>query len=288
MRLKDLAERTTDLFHIDPAKIEVEPGFNFRTAGPEYDLRVRKLADMIKEQGLRQPLGIQKVEDRVIVRSGHTRLAAIMLLRSEGMMIQTVQCIPEKPGTTELERVIGLYQDNDGEKPTMLETADIFARLQKLGLSNEQIAAQAGLTAKQVGNIFELRAAPQEIKEMVSAGQVSATSAIKTLQSAASPAAAAATLQTAVATAQAEGKSKATPKMISAVPTGKPMRPPAVTAPLPVTRPAPAPLRVVPAAAPAPRVNTARYQELIDTLTEITKLTDIATIHQLANDCLKE
>ncbi len=296
MRLKDIANRTSDLFHIDPAKIEVEPGFNVRIPGPEYDEKVRELANLIKVQGLRTPLGIRKVDDQVIVISGHTRLAAIRLLASEGHVIETVPCIPERPGTTELERDIGIYHDNKQNGLTMLETAELFARWQKRGLSIEQIAEQAGMSTKQVENILELRAAPQEVKELISAGKIAPTTAIKTMQAASTLIQAVQQMTDAVKLAEAAGKTKATPRMVeAAIAATKPTRPPSTPAPLPLPLPRPVvPTVPLPRATPqlavnnGPRVTTARHQQFIDTMNEILKLNDLATIHQLVRDCLKE
>lgn len=314
-RLKDLASGTSDLFKIDPKIIKVEPGFNVRVENDALAEHIAGLKASIKDLGVQTPLTVRLHNDEVWLVDGHCRLRAVMDLIGEGEEIETVPCIPEGKYASEADRIVALFTRNSGKPLDPVEKAEVFKRLVGFGWSEEKIAQKAGLTTKQVGNILTLGSAPQEVKEMVSAGVVSATTAVRTIQ-AEGGTQAAETLKEAAQTAQASGKTKVTPKTVKATQTAK--SPPKLT-PVPkvpkaakpedeqdpdeepitetqkVIFPAPAsgPPRSGPAPVETPKLvsmpvmSPARFRQMAETLHAILQTNDIKMAHALAQDALK-
>lgn len=212
MKLKDLAMGVSDLLKIDPKTLMVEPGFNIRFDRPELTEANEELKESIRASGIQRPFMVRLKDDQVYVVDGHRRLQAVMTLLEEGVEIPSVPCLPEGRGVSEADRTAFLITANSGLPLSQLEKGEVCKRLLGFGWTMDQIGAKLGLGAKQVGNLVDLAGAPQEVKELVSTGQVSATLALKEIKKA--PATAAATLKTAVTDAKAQGKTKATAKDI--------------------------------------------------------------------------
>lgn len=272
MRLQDIAARRTDLFHLKPEDLSVQEGFNVRVSGPGLDEHIRVLANSLKEIGVQTPLTVRVDGDKVYLVDGHCRLAAIKLAISEGAEIVSVPCIAAPKGSDDAQLTLSLITRNGGRPLEPLEKASVFARLLAFGWSEELIGQRAGIGCKQVKNLLDLAAAPAEIKEMVAKNEVSATTAVRTMQQAPSKAAAVETLTTAVSAAKAEGKTKVTPKAVN--------RPPTPKAPLPT----PAQPKVT---TTSPRYSAAQVQVMVETLEEMLTIRDIKIIHNMARQALK-
>lgn len=260
-RLKDLAAGTSDLFKIDPRIIEVEPGFNVRAQTDALKDHVFQLSESIRKHGVLTPLTVRLKDEKVWLVDGHCRLDAIRLLIEEGADIETVPCIPEQRAANDADRTVSLLTRNGGKPLEPLEKAAVFKRLTDVfGWPIEKVASQAALTTKQVENILDLAAAPEAIKEMVERGEVSATTAVRTLRQE-GEAGATQTLTKAVEAAKAAGKSKATPKAIAATKTPPQPKPKPAQAPAPVAPKAPEPEPEEPEEPEAPEPEQANEAE---------------------------
>ena len=285
MRLQDIAKRT-DAYQIDPRKIEIDPSYNVRIDGPELREANEQLKASIKVNGLGTPLRVRMDGDRVILVQGHRRLSQVMALINEGHDIQTVQALPELRGTSEQDRTLDLITSNSGHPLTMLEKAEVFKRLLSFGWDEARIAEKAGITTKQVGNVLTLGAAPEAVKELVSSGQVSATTAIQTVKK--------------------EGNSKAATTLTDAAASGKKVTAGSLkkaTAPAANVSWLPPALQVQPEAAgwkptdvtmPAapedtrkrPKNTPEKFKELVDVLYEVLELDDLKTIRSMVAETL--
>lgn len=294
-RLKDLAAGVSDLFKIDPRIIKVMPGFNVRHENADLAEHVASLKQSIEAVGVKTPLKVRLVNDEIFVVDGHCRLKAIMELIGDGVEIETVPCVPEGKYSTDAERDLELLTSNSGKPLTPLEKADVFKRLLSHGWDRSQIAKKAGLSEKQVSNMLDLSVAPTEVREMISSGAVSATTAMRTIQSEGADKAAE-TLKEAVKEAKENGKSKVTPKAVKAVTATKktPSRPPAPVedeedekpkfgAAARVAAPAPA----SPPTVQMPVMTPKRFREFVETMHAIVASNDLKAIHAMARDCLK-
>lgn len=216
MRLKDVAEGVKDLYMLDPHKITEEPGWNARVEGADLAAHVRQLANSIKEIGIQEPLTVYVKNDAIILTNGHCRLAAVMLAIAEGSEIKAIPCRVEERYSSESDRVLSLITRNSGKPLTPLEMSSVFKRLLAFGWNPFDIAKKAGFSTTYVINLLTLSGAPDEIKEQVASGSVSASLATEVMQQHGENAAE--VISKGIETAKAEGKEKATRKHIDPKP----------------------------------------------------------------------
>ena len=204
--LQDSAIRRTDMYLFDPAKINVEAGYNIRafdSAGDEDDATLKQ---SIKISGVRTPLTIRTKRDDIYVVAGHRRLAAVKELIAEGVEIKAVPCLPEAKGTTDEERVLDLIRSNQGKPLTSIQRAEVFKRLIAFGWDEAEVASKVGCSRLHVGDMLMLAGAERDVRQMVQNGEIAATTAIRAIKQEGDDAGA--MLAGAVADAKAAGKKK--------------------------------------------------------------------------------
>jgi ParB/RepB/Spo0J family partition protein len=207
---KEIASGRKDLFMLDPATIQKKDGWNVRESTDDLAAHVRWLADSIKEIGVQQPLTVYMEDDVVYVSDGHCRLDAANLAIAEGCELNAVPCRVEERYSSEADRVLSMVVRNSGKPLTPLEKAEVYKRLHALGWDEKAIAAKAGVSVPHVSSLLSLSAAPTEVKDMVKAGKVAATTATKAIREHGTKATE--KLAEAVVAAQASGKVKAAAK----------------------------------------------------------------------------
>jgi len=208
-----------DFWYVPREQIRVLDGFNMRVDTPTRRAVIRRLANLIKENGFdkTKPLtvyaGKDGADDVFFLTDGHTRLAAAELAASEGFEgVAKLPVIAHERGTDLKELTAALYTANDGEKPSPLETGIICQRLAKLGCDDAEMARRLGLTQKWIRDVQMLVAAPAKILDLVEAGKISASVAMDALREHGSDALA--VLTEAQGEAKAAGKEKATKKHV--------------------------------------------------------------------------
>jgi ParB family transcriptional regulator, chromosome partitioning protein len=203
-----------DVYMVRIEGLRIRPGFNeAREVDPDYPAAVREYADSMKVNGFfrHKPLKVAASADGYLyISDGHTRYAALLLANEEGAGIESVPVINEVRGTSEEDRDYGLILDNNGRKLTPLGEAIVIKRQIGRGIPEKEIARRLGYSITKVLNALALVSAPTAIREMVAAGEVSATTAVKTIK--AEGAKATETLKAAKETAKAAGKEKVTEK----------------------------------------------------------------------------
>lgn len=173
-------------------KIQTIDGYNIRD---DLDKdHVRFLADSMKANGYMpdQPISgfVAKTDDGwnvLYAMAGHHRLAAVELANSELPADKQIDKIPVviKPRTTSMrELTIDLYVSNTGKPLSVVETAKLCKRLLDDGMTEAEIAISLGFKTgkKYVTHLLSVLTAPKEVREMISSGKVSATTAIKALK----------------------------------------------------------------------------------------------------------
>jgi ParB/RepB/Spo0J family partition protein len=214
--LGSVAQSRSDVYHIDPRVIKIEDGWNCRdVAAKETQDHIEALALSITEIGVREPLTVYWQDGSVVVTDGHCRLLAVKLAISRGVEIKTVPAKPESRNSNDADRLFSQVVRNSGKPFSALENAKVYGKLLDFGWSQGDIAKKAGISQGRVSQVLALLTMPEPIKQMVAAGEVSASHAQATL-SASNGAKALQVLQDAVAVAKAEGKSKATAKHTAA------------------------------------------------------------------------
>jgi ParB/RepB/Spo0J family partition protein len=176
MRLKDIAESTSDIFNIPHDKIIVD-----ELANPRHNYGdIEQLAKSISESGQREPVKIVVSPDRegfVVLKHGYRRMRAIKYAISNGADIPTVKCVHAGKGSNEETELIDHAICNDGKSLEPLERADIYRRLSAFGYSEEKIAQKVGRSVNHVKDYLRMLEAPKEIRKAVQDKKLSATAA---------------------------------------------------------------------------------------------------------------
>ena len=219
LAMKDAGASSADLWNVQPHLLKFIDGFNGRVHGPEYEAHVEAITQSILDNGYYQdkPIAAYVADEngeRVIyVTDGHTRVTAALRAIVRGAPIETLPTVVKPKGTTMEDLTFALVTSNNGKAFTPYETGMIIKRLVDMGVAEKTIAKRLGLTTAYVNALLELVAAPKAIRDMVVAGQVSATAAIKELNQHGSKAVT--RLKEGLKTAQAAGKSKVTGKHLN-------------------------------------------------------------------------
>ena len=216
---KDTADGRTTLFWFDPARIRVKDGLNGRDLQTADNIaHVEGLAALIAENGFMpsHPLEVFREGDDVYLSDGHCRLAAVMLLRGRGVVVEKVPCIPEARGTNEVDRILGQISHNSAKPLNPLEEARNLKRALGMGLSVAEVAKRIGKSPSYVTHALDFLAAPVEVHAAVSAGEISTTLATEIVRKEGATRGAE-TVRKAVERAKASGKAKATRKTVNAV-----------------------------------------------------------------------
>ena len=218
--MKEINSKSRDLWFVGVNDILVIDGFNVRDQDDEYRAHIRMLADSIKANGFfaHKPLVgyIERQGDKSLIRltDGHSRLEAVKLAISEGFAIEKLPFVPHPSGTSMEDLIVGLATDNAGKPLKPMELARVCKRLAGFGLDNAEIARRLSITGSYVTQLMILLSAPKQVRDMVSAGEVSASTAIATVREHGEKAVE--TLEAAQAVAKSSGKTKVTAKMLAA------------------------------------------------------------------------
>jgi ParB/RepB/Spo0J family partition protein len=173
--MKDVAEGRSDLYRLDPRKIQIKEGWNSREASdPQNSTHVAELAASIKEVGVKKPLICYMEDNTVYVTDGHCRLQAVMHLIEAGVEIKTVPVMVEDRHSNESDRIFTQIIHNSGKPLTSLEQAKVFKRLVDLGWQQKDIAAKAGISGGRVSQLLELNILPVILQKYIIEGKASA------------------------------------------------------------------------------------------------------------------
>lgn len=215
--MKAIGASSGDIWNVKPEHIRVIEGFNVRTDTPEYLAHVAAIKESIRVNGFMRdkPLaGFVSAEEGGLnilsVTEGGTRLRAVNELIDEGVVIDTVPMVVKPRGTSMEDLNIALITSNNGKDFTPYETGIVIKRLVDFGMAEKDIAKRLGFTTPYVQDLLSLVGAPKVIRDMVIAGQVSATTAIKELTE--HGAKAVSRLKSGLEEAKAAGKEKVTAK----------------------------------------------------------------------------
>lgn len=181
MAIKDIAEGRSDLYRVDPRKIQIKDGWNSREASdPANSTHVAELAASIKEVGVKKPLVCYMEDNVTYVTDGHCRLQAVMHLIEVGVEIKTVPVMVEDRFANEADRIFSQIVHNAGKPLTSLEQAKVFKRLVDLGWQQKDIAAKAGISGGRVSQLLELNILPVILQKYIIEGKASANMVLQT------------------------------------------------------------------------------------------------------------
>lgn len=159
-------KRGREIVEIDIARIAAgreQPRKHFN------DARLKELSESIRERGVLQPVLLSREPDgsySLIAGERRTRAAQLAGLRKIPAIIR------EDNPTERLE--IALIENIQREDLNPIETAGAFDRLMnEYGLTQEQVSLRVGKERATVANYLRLLALPDEIKALVSDGELS-------------------------------------------------------------------------------------------------------------------
>lgn len=214
MAIKDVAEGRSDIYRVDPRKIQFHDGWNSRDINdPDNIEHVKTLAASIKEIGVKKPLVCYMEKDIIYVTDGHCRLQAVMQLIKAGVEIKTVPVMVEDRFSNEADRIFSQIVHNQGKPLTGIEQAKVFKRLIGLGWAQKDIALKAGISGGRVSQLLELLTLPLILQEFITSGRASASMVLTTFKKHNGDVAlTVAELSGAVQVAQSQGRKRAMPK----------------------------------------------------------------------------
>ena len=183
--MKNRGASSGDLWRVPVDQFVTLPGLNVRTKSDAYESHIEALKNSILAEGYFQdkPIAVYvDDQERIIVRDGHTRLEAVRRAIKAGAEIEALPAVVSPRGTTMVDITVGLVKNNEGKPLEPIEKAAVFKRLTGWGWDEQKIAARFDVTAGYVSDLLRLLESPDAIKELVSAGKVSAGTAIKQIK----------------------------------------------------------------------------------------------------------
>lgn len=161
--------------------IHEEPGFNLRIEGEDLEQSINLLAGYILDGGVVPPLEVRpRDEGGVWLVDGHRRRRAYLKARAAGAPVEWIFVVPFTGN--DADRVTRIITSAEGRNLTQLEIATGYKRLAKFGLSNAEIGRRVNRTAQHVEQLLLLANANTDVHQLVQAGQVSATEAIRSVR----------------------------------------------------------------------------------------------------------
>lgn len=172
-----------DLWRVPVAQLHRVPGLNVRTHNEEYTAHVERISKSILAEGFYQdkPIAVYIDESgRICVKDGYSRLDAVDLAIAAGAQISTLPCVTAPKGTNMTDIMVGLVKSNTGKPLLPIEVAVVCKRLVGWGMDPKEVAERLDYTVPYVNDLLGLLEAPAALRDLVSAGKVSASTAIKT------------------------------------------------------------------------------------------------------------
>ncbi len=213
--LESKEAKRADAVQVRYESLHVEPGFNLRQQDDELEASIEALTLHIIDAGKYPPLEVRpRDEGGMWIVDGHRRHAAIGRALERGAPLRS-----PKDGEAWIHVV--LFEGNEEDriariitsaanKPlTAIEIAEGYKRLRAFNWTPAQIGKKVGKTAEHVLQLLALGDAGSDVRQMVSAGEVSATLAAKAARKHGEKAGE--VLGEQLQTAKAQGKARVTP-----------------------------------------------------------------------------
>jgi ParB/RepB/Spo0J family partition protein len=200
-------EQRKDLLMVDPRLIVAIENDNIRE---DYG-NIEELSESIIENGVKVALRGYRDGENFIVTDGFRRSRAIKLALEKGIEIARVPFLLEPKGYTKEQRILDMFIMNDGKRLTPLEEGKLFLKLENdYGFTRKEIAKKTGRTEGHISQMIQLQDAPQEAKEAIKDGKISASTVRKVVANTKNQEEAKEAVSKAIEKAQSEGKKKAT------------------------------------------------------------------------------
>lgn len=202
------AKRNGGAWFVPFSELYMEPGYNIRD-GEVNPEKVQAFAEAYAAGEYVPAITVDVTEQGLRVNDGqHRYLGAKMSIENgmESVLLEVVDVTGIETG----KKIARMVNANDGTPTSPIARANAYARMKAEGMTNDQIAKEVHRSPSDVANFLALAACPDDIKAMVSAGQMSYVMAIEMTKEHGddAPAVAAEALEK----AKAAGKEKVTKK----------------------------------------------------------------------------
>lgn len=147
---------------------DLRPG-RFQPRRAFDDERLEELTQSIKEKGIIQPLLVRRIEGSYEIVAGERRWRAALRAGLKEVPVQVIKVNDRES----LE--LALVENLQREDLNPIEEAEGYKRLiEEFGYSHEEVATRVGKDRATISNALRLLRLPQEIKEEVVKGKISA------------------------------------------------------------------------------------------------------------------
>ena len=184
--LKAEAKSRSALFAIEPERLRIKVDLNPRDLStPENVAHIAMLADLIEQNGFlpNHPISVAQDDEGFFVAHGECRWHAAMEVKfKRGHPDLIVYAVPERRGTSDLERILSHSISNEGKRLTPLEESINIKRAFDMGLTIPELARKLGKSQTYIAQTIDFQAAPRKVHEAVRAGKISATLAAQTVR----------------------------------------------------------------------------------------------------------
>lgn len=198
----------TTQFAIDPRALEVEEGFNARPLNPDH---VAEMSLALRNGATFPPLDVRVDDGRILIVDGHHRHAAALDAIDKGYEIKALDCRQFRGN--DADRVAHMLNSASGLALTPLQLGVQYRKLIGYGWTEKQIADRRGKSGQHVKDMIQLAEANSDVHQLVNAGQISGSAALKMVKQ--HGAKAGEVIRETVEQAKAEGKDKVTPKALA-------------------------------------------------------------------------
>lgn len=210
-KLANLRKSNQFFAHIED--VHEQEGFNPRN----YDLpgvqeHIRSLADAYKAGRYVDPITVQVLDGKIVVRDGHCRRRGMLLAQEEGADLGQVPMNEFRGDEVEADALILTSQS--GKRLSAVEVALMYSRMKNRGKTEAQIAELVGKSTQHVRDYLDFHTFPADIKALVEQETVSYSLACKAFNELGSGAVEA--LKNGVEEQIAKGKRKLTGKSLEA------------------------------------------------------------------------
>jgi len=195
-------------FAVDPLVLKIREGFNARPLNQEH---VDAMALAQRNGAVFPPLDVYVEDGEIFIVDGHHRHAATLKNISEGFEIKSLEARHFRGN--DADRVAHMLNSASGLALTPLQLGVQYRKLIGFGWTEEQIANRRGKSKQHVKDMIQLAEANSDVHQLVNAGQISGTAALKAVKQHGSKAGA--VIQEGLEHAKAEGKEKVTPKTLA-------------------------------------------------------------------------
>jgi ParB-like chromosome segregation protein Spo0J len=195
-------------FAVDPLVLKIREGFNARPLNQEH---VDAMALAQRNGAVFPPLDVYVEDGEIFIVDGHHRLAATLKNIAGGFEIKSLEARHFRGN--DADRVAHMLNSASGLALTPLQLGVQYRKLIGFGWTEPQIANRRGKSVQHVKDMIQLAEANSDVHQLVNAGQISGTAALKAVKQHGSKAGA--VIQEGLEQARAEGKEKVTPKALA-------------------------------------------------------------------------